>query len=448
MKSKTPPTSRNSPSRADSRAGSRVKKVAGDRAAKEPVAHARASGELFRDLGDFLAVGHQPPQTLTPQDETLFKAFQSNLLSMISHELRTPLMGIINALSVFDEADPTGSSASGLSQSEIISMARRNALRLQKTLSTLLDLATIESGMFHARLREVDIARLTEGRILAQHFWLEELGLSAERTKLSSHAQPRSSQPILGDPQKLGRAIDLCLQSIVPRCEAGSVIRWETSEQGILIRFQLQASAERAWKDSWSQALAGFEGGVTSPSSAFSATLQSEQAFLSRPDEGLGSELLLIHEIMRLHHGKFREDLKGREVTLHLQLPVLSSEDALCTVLAARMDAVSLESGSLGSIALVLVDVPSGTVDGLQARLKALLFRASDAVYSLPTQNQVALILEDCKPEDAPKLLRRIEKSLGEPLQFGIVSAPADGFDPARLIELAQKRLRPQAGQA
>jgi hypothetical protein len=347
------------------------------------------------EVGEFLAVGHRPPQALTPQDETLFKAFQSNLLSMISHELRTPLMGIINALSVFDEAQD-----SGLNQSEIIAMAKRNALRLQNTLSTLLDLASIESGMFSARLREVDVARLTEGRIRSQQFWLTEMGLSSKR-----EGAQQSSQPVLGDPQKLGRAIDLSLQSIVPRCERGSVIEFETTSQGIVIRFHLEASAQTDWDLAWRQAQVGFEGGVSSPSSAFSATLQTEKAFLSRPDEGLGSELLLIHEIMRLHHGRFEMEYgekaspqgrssKGSDagwipVTLRLRLPRLSSEEALCSVLAARTDSISPERGSLGSIALVLVRVPADEApESFHARLKGLLFRASDAVYLLPAQNR------------------------------------------------------------
>src|SRR4051794_1670953 len=78
------------------------------------------SGILGEVMADALSVGHKPPATLSPQDETLFRAFQSNLLSLVSHELRTPLTGILNALSVLEEGAPSGD----FSAEELITMAR------------------------------------------------------------------------------------------------------------------------------------------------------------------------------------------------------------------------------------------------------------------------------------------------------------------------------------
>ncbi len=97
---------------------------------------------------------------------------------------------------------------------------------------------------------------------------------------------------------------------------------------------------------------------------------------------------------------------------------------------------------------MALIDVPqSRKLEEFRSDLKARLFRASDAVYALPAtrerpQDQIVLILEDCKPEDAPKLLARMQTAAATPLKFGIVTAPADGIDPAKLISLAQSRLR------
>jgi hypothetical protein len=60
----------------------------------------------------------------------------------------------------------------------------------------------------------------------------------------------------------------------------------------------------------------------------------------------------------------------------------------------------------------------------------------------LPERNQLALVMDDCKPEDAPRLLARIEKGLGRTLRSGVAACPAEGFEPVYLIELATKRLQ------
>jgi len=113
------------------------------------------------NLVDDLGIGHQPARILDPQDTELFQAFQSNLLSLISHELRTPLTGIINALGVIDNEGTSSEMGK-----EFLSIARRNAQQLNHSLSSLLDLAAIESGAFHVRFTEIDLRRLVQQRLL------------------------------------------------------------------------------------------------------------------------------------------------------------------------------------------------------------------------------------------------------------------------------------------
>jgi hypothetical protein len=159
-------------------------------------------------------------------------------------------------------------------------------------------------------------------------------------------------------------------------------------------------------------------------------------------EEGLGSEFLLIHETLRLHHGKFLSTREEGEVAIQLVLPELSGEAALRAVLASRAFQVSSE---LGSVALVLIPVPVGSTSALfGAEIKKNLFRTSDAVYLLPERELVALVLDDCKAEDAPRLVERIGKKshkLGN-LVYGIAQCPADGLDPALLLPLAEQRLK------
>jgi hypothetical protein len=374
-----------------------------------------------------LSVGHQPSHALAPQDAALFRAFQSNLLSLISHELRTPLTGILNSLNLLQSGEAMGE----FTEKDLITMARQNAQRLHRTLVMLLDLASLESGTYHARLREIDLARIARSRVDAFESLFKDHGLATE-IRLQE-----VGSPLLGDPQKIGRALDLCFQALMPRSQGDLQIRISSSE--LELHFTLKRGMEEAWDSAWSQSIVGFHGGVASPISLFAGVLQSEQAFLTRMEEGLGSELILIHEIMRIHQGRADAERSGSSARLKLEFPTLSSEDGLRAVLTSRAYEVSTE---LSSVALALVKVPQGAKpEEFSARIRKSLFRTSDAVYALADRGEIALVLDDCHPEAAPGLLNRLQSNLGVKLKFGISHCPADGLDPAKLLELAERRL-------
>ncbi len=386
------------------------------------------------DLESF-AVGHRADTRLKPQDEELYRAFQANLLSLISHELRTPLTGILNALSVLNEQE----NFEGVPVREMVGMAVSNAQRLHHSLSSLLDLAAIETGVFRVRLKEVDFLRVAADRVRAFEPRMRERSL---RWKISRSVVKEAEEgtPLLGDPQKLSRAVELCLEILLNRAEAGTDAKFEIEPDHYQIEFQLQSGTEAEWERDWSQALAGFRGGVASPVSAFAGTVRSEREFLTRTREGLGSEFLLIHEILRLHRGKFTQRCSGRTVRLRFEVPRLESEEAVRAVLTSR--AYEATSG-LQSIAFGLIAVPEGEdARGFRRKLKGALFRSSDAVYLLEDTGRLALVMDDCKKEDAPGLLSRIERALGQKLVCGLVHCPEDGADPAVLLKVAAARLR------
>ena len=378
-----------------------------------------------------LTLGHQPGDQLPPQDEALFRSFQSNLLSLISHELRTPLMGILNALGLLEAG---GDGGSELSASELIRMARTNAQRLQQTLGALMDLAALDTGVFHARLREVDLHRIAVGRSGAHRSLFKDRGIELDDLTGPSEA------PVLADPQKLGRALDLCFQLILPRAAHGTHVQFNLLASRLVLSFELTSGMEQLWDSAWTHSLAGYQGGVASPGSAFAGVMKSEQAFLTRMEEGLGSELLLIHEILKLHGGLFSATREGAQVKLGIELPSLSSEEGLHAVLASRAYAVSTE---LATVALILIEVPKGIgAEQFVSEVRKTLFRASDSVYSIPSRGQAALVLDDCKPEDAPRLMERLVARLRMgAIRFGTAQCPADGLDPGLLLPLANRRL-------
>ncbi|MCC7440904.1 MAG: HAMP domain-containing histidine kinase [Bdellovibrionales bacterium] len=388
-------------------------------------------------FGEGLAVGHRAGNRLSPHDEELFRAFQSNLLSLISHELRTPLMGILNALSLLQDAADPGH-AGELPLPELVSMARNNAQKLHHALSSLLDLAAIESGAFRARLKEVDFARLAVLRIGALEPRLNDRRLTFTVDAVS--AKEAQASPLLGDPQKLSRAVDLALEILLERAEPGSKVHFEADASHLNVSFTLPPSAEEEWETDWTQARAGFQGGVVSPVSAFAGTVRSERDFLTRTREGLGSEFLLVMEILRLHGGEFKAARSGTQVRLELRLPRLESEEGVKAVLQSR---AYESSHGLASLAVALVAVPRGEeASAFQGRLRRALFRASDAVYALEGAGKVALVLDDCKSQDSPRLLERISEILGHSLEAGVAHCPEEGTDPEVLLRLANSRLK------
>jgi hypothetical protein len=334
-------------------------------------------------------------------------------------------MGIQNALSMLAEIQTAHES-----QPELIKMAQQNARRLLNTLTSLLDLAAIESGTFHAKLREVDLYRLVHASIKAQDLKTQDIKVDV-RQKLAA--------AILGDPQKISRALDLCLQGILMRIEPSTHINIGIDGNQMIYTFQLVQGAETTWDSIWSQALAGFEGGVASPGSAFAGVLQTEQAFLSRMEEGLGSEWILIHEILKLHDSQIAGIRKGREVTLQFRFKPLSNEEAVLSVLQARAYEVTTAVGSLGFV--LIQGQPGMKLESFRDQIKACLYRTSDAVYLLPNTNQLAMVLDDCKQESIPILLERIKKALGIQLHYGFAHCPTDGLDPGQLMEFARQRL-------
>lgn len=347
-------------------------------------------------------------------------------------------MNILNSLTLLEQPQ-----AGDFKPGELVSIAHQNAQRLHRTLAALLDLASLEGGTFHVTLREVDLLRLVSERVRAQ-----ESTLKAHRLEFAMEVEPELAEgaaPILADPQKLGRAVELLFESTLAWARAGSMLKLRISLAAVELEFEPEESKRKRWAGSWQEALAGFESGIASPGSIFGGVLQSESAFLTRQEEGLGSEFLLLHEIMRRHEGRFEAQTKGGKTVLRLSFRKLESLEALRAVLASRIGRASTE---IGSVALALIQVPRGsTAEQFRRQVRGALFRSTDSVYTLAERGQVAAVLDDCKPEDAPVLMGRIAEKLGMPLQYGTAICPSESMEPDSLIEIADKKLASVSGR-
>jgi hypothetical protein len=182
----------------------------------------------------------------------------------------------------------------------------------------------------------------------------------------------------------------------------------------------------------WIQKLLSFE--EQNSSLQLAQAMWSEKEFLTRSHEGLGAELSLAREILRRHGG----ELKLEGSTLELALPSLAPEEALVRVLESRALRASSE---MTETVLALIRGESwAKLSELRLRVTRSLFRASDAVYELPGSGELALVMDDCKPADAPGLLARIARSVGAPLEIGCAFIPDDAIDAEQLILKARSR--------
>jgi hypothetical protein len=355
---------------------------------------------------------------------------------MISHELKTPLMGVLQQLELYHlQTDPA-------EQADSIHRARKNAERLRETLESFIDHASMKAGVFHARLREVDFVRLCRAKVLR------------EPGNFMSLEVPKDfSAWILADPQKLSRAIDLVVRvmrhfsqdpaialTIEPGVQKFTLgIQAQMSEDS---RVEFETLVKEAQKRLRSQ---DPEGEII-----FERLLQSEEMFLTETDgKPLGGEFLLVAEILRLHQSDLQmewrphtEHSRKFQCSLRISLSDISRKEALEIVLSTRLESLDPTQGRLGSLAVVRVELPRGwDFSEFRDRMRRMLFRSHDAVYGLPDaaqgQGVLALLLEDCKREDIPKLLARLEGALGlaeNELQYRAFVAPDDGVSAREII--------------
>jgi hypothetical protein len=84
------------------------------------------------------------------------------------------------------------------------------------------------------------------------------------------------------------------------------------------------------------------------------------------------------------------------------------------------------------------VKVPKGwELEKFRLSLKKLLYRTTDGAYGLPQRNEIAIVMDDYKRSDLPKLVSRVEGVLQIKLDYATAHCPEDVADPSLLFEYA-----------
>lgn len=357
-------------------------------------------------------------QTLKSTSE--IERVKLDLLSLVSHELRTPLTSVLNSLRVLRDEDVTGAE-----RQKFLDMAYRNAERLNSTLNELLDLSKLVSGRLVCRFHEVNLKHLLTSQLEALRSDANLLGFTLTAPALSKALD--DLPVVLGDAPRLDQVFKSVFEN---------ALKFSPSAAKITVR--LKASREALALD----VVNPIKEGVRINQKELFKIFSQQEDILNRAHEGVGGSLAIAAEVVRQHGGAMNATIADGKFAISVTLPVLESEDALIKVLESRMFALRTE---LGAISLVILEVGPKSVKPVLEALKAALFRASDSVYSLPKQNQVAVLMDDCKKSDAPKIIRRLLANVGtehakllKAGSVGFSSCPEDATDPVKLLSQAR----------
>jgi signal transduction histidine kinase len=224
-------------------------------------------------------------------------AAKTEFFSNVSHEFRTPLTLMLGPLedALGDAAEPPGPR-----QRARLELARDNALRMTKLVSTLLDFSRLEAGRMKARFAPVDLARCTAD--LAAMF-----RSAAERAGLRLTVDcPPASEPAWVDRELWDRIVPNLLSNALKFTLRGEIaVRLRETES----RFVLEVA----------------DTGVGIPAEEIPRMFQRFHRVPSaggRSNEGSGIGLNLVRELVTLHGGTVSvESTLGGGSTFRVEVP-------------------------------------------------------------------------------------------------------------------------------
>lgn len=143
-------------------------------------------------------------------EERQLDRLRRSFTASVSHELRTPLTSILGYLELLRESLSELDSA----QDRYLSVIDRNANRLLHLVNDLLFVAQIQQGNFEIERERVDPGELARAAI-------ESARPAADVKQIDLRLQTGGSRPILGDPIRLGQALDNLVSNAVKFTQEG-----------------------------------------------------------------------------------------------------------------------------------------------------------------------------------------------------------------------------------
>jgi nitrogen-specific signal transduction histidine kinase len=385
--------------------------------------------------------------------DELSERYRSNFLSIISHELNTPLMGMLGSIQMLEEAFP--------GESLYIPILRKNAERLRERVNNLLELSRADAGALRVRLSEVDFENFLFIHKDLLKSRLESAGFTFELDIESDF--PR----VCADARRMGKVFE-CL--VLNAIKFSSAPKPGAPVPKIKVKLALESMSTipRQYISPQQMAKTGLYI-VVSVASSLPAIGERPENFEqlfepfspwrdvdTRAKEGLGVELALAREILLAHSGFIwagEPEHSGEGWSLRFALPVLSREDELDLIIHNRLFSgfSTLEKVSLLMIQLLPTQGESVSIATLAQEIKSLLFRSSDALFTVPETGEALILMDDCDSENAKKVGQRLASSLQQSLPhaslvWSTATGPDDGADAAKLLSHARSHWRSSSG--
>ncbi|GIH93360.1 chemotaxis protein CheB [Planobispora siamensis] len=241
--------------------------------------------EFLRLAGDAIAARVADSHARQRERQRLEKLAEldrakTEFFSNVSHEFRTPLTLMLGPLE--EMLHRTGELPEGMAGE--VELVHRNARRLLQLVGTLLDFSQVEAGRLRARPAPVDLARLTAGVAAMFRGAAEAVGL-----RLAVETPPLPG-PVWVDAEMWEKIVSNLISNALK-------FTWEG---GVEVRLRaLPQHAELVVRDT----------GVGIPAEELPFVFQRFHRIhetRGRTHEGAGIGLALVHELVRLHHGRVR----------------------------------------------------------------------------------------------------------------------------------------------
>ena len=161
---------------------------------------------------------------LSARDETErlaeLEQLRTDLLSTIAHELRTPLTAVRTSVSLLQDTDHAPDADQ---RATLLATIDRNALRMQRLVGDILDLARFRAGSIQLQLRRFD------GRELATAVIESVAPLAEAAGQQLALSAPPAPMWVFGDYRRLEQALVNLLSNAQKFSPAGAVIDIELS---------------------------------------------------------------------------------------------------------------------------------------------------------------------------------------------------------------------------
>ncbi len=231
-------------------------------------------------------------------------------LATVCHDLRTPLAAIKEALALLTE---TASDRLDERQRRYLVVAREEIDRLNRMISTLIEVSRMDSGKVVLNNGAVDLPDLLATAIESQSLLASRRGLVVERNI------PSALPPAMGDRDGLLRVLSNILDNAIKNSPPGGTIRVDVAlvDPGSNVLAQNGILADAGYVE-----VTVSDDGSGIPAEAIDRIFDKfECVDPNGPGTGLG--LAIVRSIVEMHHGKvWAESTLGQGARFHFILPV------------------------------------------------------------------------------------------------------------------------------